>query len=57
MTTIDDPSKSSRLNLRFDDALRQQLERAAQHSERSLNREIIYRLKRTFEREPIEADA
>jgi predicted HicB family RNase H-like nuclease len=56
MTTID-PTKLARLNLRFDDTLRQQLERAAQRSERSLNREIIYRLKRTFDREPIEAAA
>jgi hypothetical protein len=56
MTTIDS-SKMARLNLRFDDTLRQQLESAAQHSERSLNREIIYRLKRTFEREAIKAAA
>jgi len=50
-------SGPTRLNLRFDEELRQQLEDAAQRSERSLNREIIYRLKRTFEREPIEAAA
>jgi predicted HicB family RNase H-like nuclease len=50
-------SKLIRVNIRFDEELRQQLEDAAQRSERSLNREIIYRLKRTFEREPTEATA
>jgi predicted HicB family RNase H-like nuclease len=46
--------KRARLNLRFDETLRRQLEAAAKRTERSLNREVIYRLKQTFEREPIE---
>jgi hypothetical protein len=37
-----DSSKPARLNLRFDEALRQQLEDAARRSERNLNREIVY---------------
>jgi predicted HicB family RNase H-like nuclease len=55
--TMKELSKTTRLNLRFDEALRQQLEGAAQRSERSLNREIVYRVKSTFERQPDEAAA
>ena len=45
MTTIDS-IKPARLNLRFDETLRRQLEAAAKRTERSLNREVIYRLKK-----------
>jgi hypothetical protein len=37
--------------LRFDEALRQQLEAAAEESVRSVNSEIIFRLQRTFKPE------
>jgi uncharacterized protein (DUF1778 family) len=50
-------SKSVRLNLRFDEELREQIERAAQQSLRSMNSEAVYRIKRTFERQPDEAAA
>jgi predicted HicB family RNase H-like nuclease len=46
-----------KLTVRIKEALRKQLERAARRSERSLNREIIHRLKSTLERQPDEAAA
>ena len=37
--------------LRFDEALRQQLEKAASRSVRSVNSEIVFRLRSTFRQE------
>jgi predicted HicB family RNase H-like nuclease len=52
-------SKDNEINLtlRVNEVLHQQIKDAARRSERSLNREIIFRLRRTFECEPIEAVA
>jgi predicted HicB family RNase H-like nuclease len=44
-------AKPSKLNLRLDDPLRQQVAAAAEQYERSLNSEIVYRLRSSFERE------
>ena len=44
-----------KLTLRVNEGLHHLIEDAAERSERSLNREIIYRLKKTFERRPVAA--
>jgi len=44
-------AKLSKLNLRLDDPLRRQVAAAAEQYERSLNSEIVYRLRSSFERE------
>jgi predicted HicB family RNase H-like nuclease len=44
-------AKSAKLNLRLDDSLRQQVAAAAEQYERSVNSEIVYRLRSSFERE------
>jgi len=46
-----------RFTVRVNESLHRQIANAAKNSERSLNSEIIYRLKRSFEREPFEAAA
>jgi predicted HicB family RNase H-like nuclease len=43
------------LTLRFDEDLRQQLAEAANHSVRSLNGEIIFRLKTSFQHNEVGA--
>jgi predicted HicB family RNase H-like nuclease len=43
--------KPSKLNLRLDDSLREQVAAAAEQYERSLNSEIVYRLRSSFEQE------
>jgi hypothetical protein len=49
---------ATRLNLRFDDEeLRRQIEEAARRSCRTRNGEIIFRLRRTFERDEPEVVA
>ena len=50
MTPTDNPKVKARLNVRFDDELRSRVEAAARSSLRSMNSEIIYRLKTSFER-------
>jgi hypothetical protein len=45
------------VSVRFDEALRQRLEDAAKASLRSMNAEIIFRLKTSFERQPDEVVA
>jgi predicted HicB family RNase H-like nuclease len=50
-------NESIRFTVRVNETLHQQIANAAQRSERSLNSEIIHRLKRTFEREAFEAAA
>ena len=45
------PSESVQLKLRFSDALRRQLERAASAGDRSMNSEIVRRLERSFRTE------
>jgi predicted HicB family RNase H-like nuclease len=54
MTTKDDKVA---INFRFDEALHQQLTKAAQQSLRSLNNEILYRVKRSFEQKADEVAA
>jgi Arc-like DNA binding domain len=46
------PADAVQLKLRFQEALRRRLERAADQAERSMNAEIIYRLEKSFERDP-----
>jgi len=46
-----------KLTLRINEALLRQIGDAARRSERSLNREIIYRLKATLEEQPEKAAA
>jgi len=41
------------LKLRFDERLRRKLERAAEHNDRSMNAEIVYRLERSLQDEEI----
>ena len=49
MAETDKPKSPIRLNVRFDDdKLRSQVEAAAKSSLRTLNAEIVYRLKTTF---------
>ena len=49
------PADKVGLILRFDEALRRQLERAAKAHNRSLNSEIVERLTASFQREELEA--
>jgi Arc-like DNA binding domain len=49
------PADKVGLILRFDEALRRQLERAAKAPNRSMNAEIVQRLKDSFQREGLEA--
>ena len=51
------PKDQVKLTLRINETLLRQIGDAARYSERSLNREIIYRLKATFERQPATAAA
>jgi len=51
------PTERIQVSVRFDEALRQRLEDAAKASLRSMNSEIIFRLKTSFERQPDEAVA
>jgi len=51
----DDRPEAVELTLRFNEPLRQQLAEAAKDSLRSMNSEIIYRLKTSFERKSGEA--
>jgi hypothetical protein len=44
-----DSNKDTQLSLRVDETLRRQLADAAKRSVRSLNGEIVYRLRSTFE--------
>ena len=48
--TPENPKVPARLNVRFDDEPRSRIESAAKSSLRSMNSEIIFRLKTTFER-------
>jgi predicted transcriptional regulator len=48
------PTDTAHLNLRYPEALRRRLERAAKNSRRSLNTEIIERLEQSFRREDFE---
>ena len=50
MEDLDEPVKV--LNLRLDEALHRQLTAEARRSVRSLNGEIIFRLRRSLERPP-----
>lgn len=45
MTTDKEPTRVKKLSVRVDEALRQQLQAAADHSLRSMNAEIIWRLR------------
>ena len=49
------PADKVGLILRFDEALRRQLERAAKAHNRSMNAEIVQRLVASFQREEMEA--
>ena len=49
------PADKVGLILRFDEALRRQLERAAKAHNRSMNAEIVERLRASFQREDLEA--
>ena len=53
----DNSADRVQVSLRFDETLRQRLEDAAKASLRSMNSEIIFRLKTSFERQPDEAVA
>ena len=55
MERLDDAVKV--LNLRLDEALHRQLTAEAKRSIRSLNGEIIFRLRRSLERQPEAATA
>ena len=48
------PTDTVHLNLRYPEALRRRLERAAKNSGRSLNTEIVERLEQSFRREDFE---
>ena len=48
------PTDTVHLNLRYPEALRRRLERAANNSRRSLNTEIVERLEQSFRREDFE---
>ena len=48
------PTDTAHLNLRYPEALRRRLERAAKNSSRSLNSEIVERLEQSFRREDFE---
>jgi predicted DNA-binding protein len=48
------PTDTAHLNLRYPEALRRRLERAAKNSGRSMNTEIVERLEESFEREDFE---
>src|SRR5262249_31534178 len=48
------PTDTAHLNLRYPEALRRRLERAAKNSGRSMNTEIVERLERSFRREDFE---
>jgi plasmid stability protein len=55
MTMGRKPADKVGLILRFDEALRRQLERAAKAHNRSMNAEIVQRLRASFQREDLEA--
>src|SRR5262245_30156978 len=48
------PTDTAHLNLRYPEALRRRLERAAKNSGRSMNSEIVERLERSFRRKDFE---
>jgi hypothetical protein len=48
------PTDTAHLNLRYPEALRRRLERAAMNSRRSMNTEIVERLEQSFRREDFE---
>ena len=48
------PTDTAHLNLRYPEALRRRLERAAKNSGRSMNTEIVERLEQSFRREDFE---
>jgi hypothetical protein len=48
------PTDTAHLNLRYPEALRRRLERAAKNGGRSMNSEIIERLEQSFRREDFE---
>src|SRR5262245_45833368 len=48
------PTDTAHLNLRYPEALRRRLERAAKNSGRSMNTEIVERLERSFRRKDFE---
>jgi predicted transcriptional regulator len=48
------PTDTAHLNLRYPEALRRRLERAAMNSGRSMNTEIVERLEQSFRREDFE---
>ena len=48
------PTDTAHLNLRYPEALRRRLERAAMNGGRSLNSEIVERLEQSFRREDFE---
>jgi predicted transcriptional regulator len=48
------PTDTAHLNLRYPEALRRRLERAAKNSGRSMNTEIVERLEQSFQREDFE---
>src|SRR3954471_10468940 len=48
------PTDTAHLNLRYPEALRRRLERAAKNGGRSLNSEIVERLEQSFRREDFE---
>jgi hypothetical protein len=48
------PTETAHLNLRYPEALRRRLERAAKNSGRSMNTEIVERLEQSFRREDFE---
>jgi predicted HicB family RNase H-like nuclease len=45
-------NETTPFTVRFDKELRRKLEIAAKSSDRTLNREVTHRLKRSFERQP-----
>jgi hypothetical protein len=47
--TVHEPDELARVSLRLDDGLRRRLADAAAHSVRSLNSEIVYRLRSSFD--------
>jgi hypothetical protein len=48
------PTDTAHLNLRYPEALRRRLERAAKNGGRSMNTEIVERLEQSFRREEFE---
>jgi Arc-like DNA binding domain len=48
------PTDTAHLNLRYPEALRRRLERAAKNGGRSMNTEIVERLEQSFRREDFE---